>query len=57
MARANPFDASDVLTTTEYVVHTTGDRWFIPVNSDDSMADQLAECQKLSPNGSEVVAA
>ena len=31
----------------EYMVSTTGDRWFIPVNSNDTMANQLAECNKL----------
>ena len=42
--------------TVEYVVKTTGDRWFIPVNSDASKADQKAQCQKMSPDGKEVVA-
>ena len=31
----------------EYMVSTTGDRWFIPVNSNDTMANQLAECNEL----------
>ena len=31
----------------EYMVNTSGDRWFIPYNSDASMADQLAQCKKM----------
>ena len=55
MARANPYDPSDVVTTTEYQVITSGDRFFIPVNDEDTMANQLAECQRLSPTGVESV--
>ena len=46
----------------QYVVKTTGDRFFIPVNKDEhgggdgDMADQLAQCEILSPNGEELVA-
>ncbi len=32
---------------TVYMVNNTGDRWFIPYNSDASMADQLAQCDKM----------
>ena len=43
--------------TVEYVVKTTGDRLFIPVNAPDaSKADQLAQCVKVSPDAVEVVA-
>ena len=30
----------------EYMVNTTGDRWFIPYNDNASTADQLAQCKK-----------
>ena len=30
-----------------YAVSTSGDRWFRPVNSNDTMANQLAECNRL----------
>ena len=39
-SRANDFQI-------EYTVGTTGNRWFIPYNDNDSMADQLAQCKKL----------
>ncbi|QNI75610.1 hypothetical protein SynMVIR181_00610 [Synechococcus sp. MVIR-18-1] len=55
MARANPYDPSDVVVTSNYIVSTTGDRFFIPVNNEDSMSEQLEECQRLSPNGVESV--
>ena len=42
--------------TVEYVVKATGDRWFIPVNSDASKSDQAAQCQKMSPDGVEKIA-
>jgi hypothetical protein len=41
--------------TTEYMVHKAGDTWFVPVNSDGTTEEKVAECQKLSPYGSEVV--
>ena len=56
-----PSSTSSKITTIEYAVKTTGDRFFIPVNSDEhgggdgDMADQLAQCQKLSPLGVESV--
>lgn len=43
--------------TVEYKVKTTGDRLFIPVNAPTaSTAEQLAQCQKTSPDGVESVA-
>ena len=43
--------------TVEYVVNTTGDRLFIPVNAPDaSKSAQLAQCVKVSPDAVEVVA-
>ena len=41
-----------------YVVKTTGDRFFIPAYPDPrtTAADDLAECKKLSPKGVEQVA-
>ena len=42
--------------TVEYVVKTSGDRWFIPVNSNGTKGEQKAQCQKMSPDGKEVVA-
>ena len=56
MAKANPYDPSDVSHVIDYTVKTTGDRWFIPVNTDANTADQLAQCVNVSPNGVEVVA-
>ena len=32
----------------QYVVKTTGDRWFIPYNDNASTADQLARCKVMS---------
>ena len=38
--------------TTEYIVPTTGDRFFVPVNAPDAtMSNQLAECQKVIGTG------
>ena len=31
---------------TKYMVNTTGDRWFIPYNSEGTTAAQLAQCKK-----------
>ena len=57
MAKANPFDPSDVSHVTNYTVKTTGDRLFIPVNAPTAAtADQVAQCKKVSPDGEEVVA-
>ena len=56
MAKANPYDPSDVSVAPSYTVTTTGDRLFIPVNTDASTADQLAQCVKVSPNAIEAVA-
>ena len=43
--------------TVEYVVKTTGDRWFIPANAPDATkAKQVEQCGKLSPDGVEKVA-
>jgi hypothetical protein len=39
--RANDFQV-------QYVVNTTGDRWFIPYNDNDSKADQVTQCNKLA---------
>ena len=41
------YDPTARTLSVEYMVSTTGDRWFIPVNSNDTMANQLAECNKL----------
>ena len=43
--------------TTEYMVHKTGEPWFLTVNSDGTQAEQVAECARLSPNGVAVVKA
>ena len=56
------YNAKNSSVTIEYMVETTGDRFFIPTtgygdNSDSGTnAQQLAQCQVLSPNGSERVA-
>ena len=42
----NRADANSV----EYMVNTSGDRWFIPYNDNDSMADQLAQCKNMVGN-------
>ena len=42
--------------TVEYMVNTTGDRWFIPANADTTTTvTELEQCQSLSPDGVEVV--
>ena len=41
------YDPSERDYTVEYMVSTTADRFFIPVNSEDTMAKQLALCKKL----------
>jgi len=42
--------------TVNYMVNTTGDRWFIPVNAPDATkAEQLELCEALSPDGQEKV--
>ena len=38
--------------TVSYAVPVTNSRWFIPVNSEDTTANQLAECKKLVGTGS-----
>lgn len=60
------YNPKNVSTTTQYVVAETGDRFFIPVNNDesgaggatdaDSSANQLKQTQTLSPTGEEIVA-
>ena len=45
--------ASEVSST--YMVKTAGDRLFIPVNSEDTMAAQTTQCLKVSPVGAEEV--
>ncbi len=56
MAKANPYDPSDVVVSLEYSVSSTGDRLFIPVNAPEgTTSEQLAQCQVVSPNGTEVV--
>ena len=57
MAKATPFDPSDVSHVIDYKVKTTGDRFFIPFNDEAVTADQLAQCVKLSPTGVESVVA
>ena len=57
MAKATPFDPSDVTHVIDYKVKTTGDRFFIPFNDEASTADQLAQCVTLSPSGVESVVA
>ena len=47
MARVNPYDPSDRSLKVEYAISTSGDRWFIPVNSEDTKANQVAQCNKL----------
>ena len=48
-------------TSVQYVVGTTGDRWFIPTTgygdnpNAGTEAQQLAQCQLLNPQGVELV--
>ena len=42
-SRANDFQI-------EYMINTTGDRWFIPYNDNDSMADQVTQCNTVVGN-------
>jgi len=32
----------------EYMVHKTGERWFIPYNNNASTSAQLAQCDKVA---------
>lgn len=42
--------------TVEYMVNTTGDRFFIPANADvETDVTELEQCKALSPDGVEVV--
>ena len=56
------YDAKATSVTIEYVVGTTLDRFFIPTTgygdnpNAGSTAQQLAQCQILSPTGTERVA-
>lgn len=52
-----PYNPTSSGLTVEYLVETTGDRFFIPVNAPEaSMANQRAQCLKVAPNGTEKVA-
>ena len=41
------YDPSARTLNVKYSVNTAGDRWFIPFNTKETMANQLAECNKL----------
>lgn len=57
MAKAS-YDPKTTTVTTEYVVKTTGDRFFIPAYPEvHTTAADLASCKALSPKGVEKVAA
>ena len=34
----------------KHMVKTTGDRWFIPYNDNDTKANQVAQCSKVVGN-------
>ena len=34
----------------KYKVNTTGDRWFIPYNDNDTKANQVSQCSKVVGN-------
>ena len=34
----------------EYMINKTGDRWFIPYNDNDTMANQAARCNVMVGN-------
>jgi hypothetical protein len=56
MAKAS-YDPKAVTATIDYVVKTTGDRFFIPGYPDPHVkAGDLASCKALSPKGAEKVA-
>jgi hypothetical protein len=43
--------------TVEYMVKTSGDRWFIPERAPDATeVKQIQQCEALSPDGIEKVA-
>ena len=43
--------------TVNYYVKTSGDRWFTPERAPDGTeVKQIKQCEKLSPDGEEVVA-
>ena len=41
------YDPSTRTLAVEYMVSTTGDRWFIPQDNNKTMANQLATCNTL----------
>ena len=41
------YNPSDRSLKVEYQINAAGDRWFIPVNSTDTKANQVAQCNKL----------
>ena len=45
------YSPTDRTLTVSYAVNKTGERWFIPFNSNDTTAKQLAECKKLVGTG------
>ena len=47
------YDPSARTLSVSYAVSTTADRWFIPVNTNETMAKQLAECNKLVGKGAD----
>ena len=57
------YNAKNSSVTIDYLVATTGDRWFIPTTGQGdnpnagTTAQQLAQCQILSPLGVERVEA
>ena len=53
--KTKDYDPSNVVVTDKYVVNQSGDRFFIPVNTQDTMSQQLDLCERLSPFGVEVV--
>ena len=49
------YDPKNVTVVDKYVVNQSGDRWFIPVNDEETMSQQLDQCEELSPTGEEIV--
>ena len=63
MAKAFDPSARNDAMVVKYIVHATGDRWFIPYNTPGSgvagttKADQVAQCSKVVGNTADTTAA
>tara|TARA_R100000781_G_scaffold22618_1_gene16787 strand:+ start:3145 stop:3330 length:186 start_codon:yes stop_codon:yes gene_type:complete len=50
MSKAYDPSARNDAMVVKFKVNTSGDRWFIPYNDNDTTAEQLAQCSKIVGN-------